>query len=240
MSIKEILNKWNSSFRKPRSGYPESRVFSQLLDSGFCFQQPRNDGRGLVQGILKRAQAGLTLIELVVFIVIVGVALAGVLTVLNVTVKSSADPMLRKNMLSIAESLLEEVQLKPFTWCDPDDANAATATSAIVGAGGCATTVEASGWEAGETRAGLVTPFDNVNDYNGLALASPIPSLTGTFAAPAGYSASIAVTNDAALGPGGLQPAGSEVLRIAVTVTHGDHSITLEGYRTRYSPNTLP
>ena len=65
---------------------------------------------------IKRAQAGLTLIELIVFIIIVSVALAGVLTVLNVTTKSSADPMIRKNMLAIAESLMEEVQLQSFTW----------------------------------------------------------------------------------------------------------------------------
>ncbi|MEY3747736.1 MAG: hypothetical protein RL194_1195 [Pseudomonadota bacterium] len=31
------------SFRKPRSGYPESGIFNGLLDSGFGFQPPRND-----------------------------------------------------------------------------------------------------------------------------------------------------------------------------------------------------
>jgi MSHA pilin protein MshD len=188
----------------------------------------------------KRRHAGLTLIELLMFIVIVGMALAGVLSVLNTTVKSSADPVLRKNMLSIAESLLEEVQRKPFTWCDPDDASAATAQSAFVGATGCATTMETAGPEAGETRTSATTPFDNVNDYNGLALASPIASVTGNSFAPDGYSASIAVANDAGLGPSGLRTASDAVLRITVTVTRGGDSVVLEGYRTRYSPNTLP
>ncbi|MFA6312356.1 MAG: type II secretion system protein, partial [Sterolibacterium sp.] len=73
----------------------------------------------------RRPQSGLTLVELVMFIVIVSVALAGVLTVLNVTVKSSADPMIAKQMLAIAEALLEEVQAKSFTYCDPNDANVA-------------------------------------------------------------------------------------------------------------------
>ena len=59
----------------------------------------------------KRAQSGLTLIELIFFIVIVGGALAGVLSVLNVTTKSSADPLVRKTMLAIAQALMEEVQL---------------------------------------------------------------------------------------------------------------------------------
>ena len=186
----------------------------------------------------------MTLIELLMFIVIVSVALAGVLSVLNVTVKSSADPIIRKNMLAIAESLLEEVQLKPFTWCDPDDANAATAQSAVVGATGCSATIEALGPETvsgiTESRTSNTVPFDNVNDYHGLAPASPIASVTGGAFAPDGYSASIVVTNDGGLGPAGLQAASDAVLRITVTVSRGTETAVLEGYRTRYSPNTLP
>ena len=45
-SPRETLSKWNSSFRKPRSGYPESSFFNGLLDFGFRFQQPRNDRVG--------------------------------------------------------------------------------------------------------------------------------------------------------------------------------------------------
>ena len=62
-----------------------------------------------------RQQGGLTLIELIVFIVIVGVALAGVLTVLNHATRHSADPMLRKQALAIADSLLREIVQQPFT-----------------------------------------------------------------------------------------------------------------------------
>jgi len=179
------------------------------------------------------SQRGLTLVELVMFIVIVSVALAGVLTVLNVTTKSSADPMIRKQMLAIAEALLEEVQVKAFTWCDLDDANASTTTSA----GGCATTAEAMGPEAGETRSSPTTPFDNVNDYDGSSLASPISDVTATSTAPAGYSATIAVANDASFGvAAGFLPS-TEVLRITVTVSHGSDTLVIEGYRTRYSPN---
>lgn len=194
---------------------------------------------------ISRRQHGLTLIELIVFIVIVSVALVGVLTVLNITTKSSADPMIRKQMLAIAEGLLEEVQLQPFTWCDPTDANAATATSTA----GCATIVEnlgVPGLEAAQTRTSATTPFNNVNDYNGCGpgvaacdLASPIPSISGTFTSPAGYSATIAVTPEALNGVGDAT-AASASLRITVTVTYGADSITLDGYRTRHSPNLLP
>lgn len=190
-------------------------------------------------------QHGMTLIELIVFIVIVSVALVGVLTVLNVTAKSSSDPLIRKQMLAIAEALLEEVELQPFTWCDPTDANVTTA----VNFGGCATITEGfgvSGLEAGQTRTSATTPFNNVNDYNGCGpgvaacnLAGPIPSISGTTSAAAGYSATITIAAATLNGIGGASTA-SPTLRIAVTVTRGTDSIVLEGYRTRHSPNFIP
>ena len=78
-------------------------------------------------------QLGISLIELIMFMVIVSVGLVGILSVMNITSRASADPMLRKQAIAIAESLLEEITLQPFTFCDPDDANAATATNSTVG-----------------------------------------------------------------------------------------------------------
>jgi MSHA pilin protein MshD len=123
----------------------------------------------------------------------------------------------------------------PFTYCDPDDANAATATAAVVGAGGCATTVEALGPEAGESRYSTTSPFDNVNDYNGFSMTG-IRDLSNTPITGLGsYNASVSIIN------GGLGLASAEVLQIAVTVTGpGNESATLNGYRTRYAPNSLP
>jgi MSHA pilin protein MshD len=194
----------------------------------------------------------MTLIELIVFIVIVSVALAGVLTVLNVTTKSSADPMIRKQMLAIAEALLEEVQAQSFTWCDPNDRSAATARGATLDATAtdvtkCWDKIEVTGPDtiAGvpETRSSATTPFDNVNDYtvtaaSPLVLASPIPNVSGGNSAPAGYGATVLVATAVLNGLGG--PPNSPSLLITVTVTHGADSIVLEGYRTRYSPNFLP
>jgi MSHA pilin protein MshD len=59
-------------------------------------------------------QRGFTMIELIIFIVVVSVGIAGILSVMNTTVKSSADPMLRKQSIAIAESMLEEVLLKDY------------------------------------------------------------------------------------------------------------------------------
>jgi MSHA pilin protein MshD len=176
--------------------------------------------------IRRGRQRGLTLIELIVFIVIVGVALSGVLTVLNYTTRHSADPLLRKQALAIAEAVLEEVMLQPFTWCDPDDANAATAT----GYAGCTTSENNLTPEAGETRGVTLTPFDNVNDYNGLTTTTNIAGGGGAL-----FTATVTVAQNSLNGI----PADASLL-ITVSVTAGGETVQLEGYRTRYAPNALP
>jgi MSHA pilin protein MshD len=176
---------------------------------------------------------GFTLIELVLFIAIMGIAVAGVLGAYQHAAQDSADPVIKKQALAIAESLLEEIQQMPFTYCDPDDPLVSTAASPAA-----CTTAEAIGPEAGETRYSASTPFDNVNDYHGYNTAAEIPpgvkDVAGTpIPGLALYNASVAVAN-AALG--GL-PA-SEGLLITVVVTGpGNVSATVDGYRTRYAPN---
>lgn len=172
---------------------------------------------------------GFSLVELLVFIVVVGVAVTGVLAVYGRTARSSADPVVHKQALAIAESLLEEALSKPYTYCDPDDANADTATSPA----GCATLAEALGPEAGETRGAGAVPFDNVNDYHGLVLAG-ISDVTST--AVPGLNTYNATVQVAAAGAFNGIPAG-ETLRVTVNVTGpGNLGIRLEGYRTRHAP----
>lgn len=84
--------------------------------------------------------AGFTLVELILFIIVISVAVVGVLSVMNVTVKSSADPMIRKQAAALADSILEEILLKAYV--DPD---------------GGANLVEAGR-----------STYDDVDDYNGL------------------------------------------------------------------------
>jgi len=57
-------------------------------------------------------QRGISLVELIMFIVIVSVALAGILLVMNLITGHSADPLVRKQALAVAESMLEEVRLQ--------------------------------------------------------------------------------------------------------------------------------
>ena len=71
---------------------------------------------------------GFTLIELIICIVVVSAGLAGILSVMNTVVKSSADPMVRKQAIAIAESLLDEILLKNYH--DPDGVTPVEATRA--------------------------------------------------------------------------------------------------------------
>jgi MSHA pilin protein MshD len=184
-------------------------------------------------------QRGISLVELIMFIVIVSVALAGILLVMNVTAKSSADPLVHKQALAIAESLLEEVELQPFTYCDPNDVNAASAvnaTSCSAGMdqnkGGAALTTPTPN---SETRYSTSDPFDNVADYGNFNMPT-IMDITNTSVGLTGYTASIAVARN---GLAGL-PADAALL-ITVTVTGPDgKSLVLDGIRARYSPNSVP
>ena len=59
--------------------------------------------------------AGFTLIEMIIFIVVVTGALAGVMTILSTVTARSADPVQPKQAMLVAESMLEEILLKPFS-----------------------------------------------------------------------------------------------------------------------------
>lgn len=195
-------------------------------------------------------QRGISLVELIMFIMIVSIALAGILLVMNVTTKSSADPLIHKQALAIAESLLEEVELMPFTYCDPNDVNAATATGAASCTGGAGGANDQNKGGAAlttptppsETRYSTSDPFDNVADYGGFAMNSGnggIRDITGNvITALNNYSATVAV---ATINFQGISQASGDAVQITVTVTGPDNvPVTVDGIRTRYAPRAVP
>ena len=170
---------------------------------------------------MKPRAKGMTLIELIVFIVIVSVGLAGVLAVFNTSVTRSADPLVRKQALVVAEALLHEIMQKNFI-NDPADQNNTGPTY------GCTPFTS-------PVRCQANNPVDrqnynDVDDFNGFS-QSVITELDGTtpVAGLSGYSVAISVAW-AALGS--ITPNNAK--RITVTVSGRGESITLIGYRTRY------
>ena len=208
-------------------------------------------------------QRGVTLVELVIFMIIVGVAAAGILGVLNISGRNSADPVLRKQALMIAESFMEEVQMARFTLCEPTDANAVNA----VVVGDCATPVVISNKAAAVPPVILTRPFGNVAHYaiqEGVANSSfAVNGIdTDVNGRPLGRNGANNLVGNSSLAPmttqvtlrvlpaaDALGPAGNaitsttndlRVLRITVRTTYGNGFVELDGYRTRYAPTYLP
>lgn len=149
---------------------------------------------------------GFTLIEMILAIVILGVGLGGVLAAFNTVVKSSADPMVQKQMLSIAEGTLEEILSKPYV-----------PGPGVIDSGSC------SRAEA-----------DDIGDYHGYGAKNgcgqprdlsgyPIPNLSE-------YLIDVVVSTGASLGN-----LAKDVTRVTVTVSRGGESLSLIGYRTNYA-----
>ena len=156
------------------------------------------------------SQRGFTLIELIIFIVVVAAGMAGILSVMNTVVKSSADPMIRKQAIAIAESLLEEVLLKEYS-----SPSGGTNVGAVCAAA-----------------SGARVNWDNVCDYKGYTTTTGISDILGsTVASLSAYNISPAVEVV-------LQSAGSSDLtgitakKVTVHVTGPQGTISLTGYRT--------
>lgn len=160
---------------------------------------------------------GFTLIELVIAIVIVGIAVVGVMSVYLITARSGADPAVRQQAQYIAEAYLDEILLKRFY--DPD------------------TNTVCPPNEGAANR----SLYDNVCDYNTLP-DTVVRNQAGTAVAGlAGYSVAVSVDSSAGVALHTVNNTGAtRVLLVTVTVTHAatNTAIALSGYRTNYLCNT--
>ncbi len=182
-------------------------------------------------------QKGFTLIETIVFLLVVGIGVVGLLSAISTSVRYSADPLPQKQALAIAEALMEEITSAGFTFCRAGTPNFESATAADVA--NCGTgNVEDVG--IGGAEAGEVRPFDNVNDYVSAFGAAPagisVTPIGLAMPAPAGYGATLSIAQ------AGLSSIGtSEALLISLTVTGPNNTrVVLDSYRTRYAPRVSP
>jgi len=194
-------------------------------------------------------QAGMTLIELIMFIVIVSVGIAGILTVLNITVMKSSDPLAQKQAQALAEGLLEEIQTGYFSYCQPGAVANYPKLRYAKSSGECTvpseTPAPVGGWNGGVWDSynqgpaqGQIRPYDSVRDYasaaNTATSISPVLSSEGSVSAPPGYSASV-IIGPAALGD--ITLASGDALLIKVSVSGpGSTQATAEGFKTRQVP----
>jgi len=159
-----------------------------------------------------RDEAGLTLIELIVVMIVISVALVGVMSVINYTTRHSADPVLRHQAIAIAEAYMEEIVLKAFL--DPDTGDICPAA---------------------ESRRYL---YDNICDYNGLddeGARNPIKPDTPIEGLKK-YDVKVNISRQKITDTGFVSDNSSDdALRIDVTVIDpAGESLTLSGYRANY------
>ncbi len=152
----------------------------------------------------KRRHLGFTLIEVIIFIVVVGVGVAVILQALNQASKASADPMVRKQVMALADSIMEEILQKAY--CEPDPVTPTNCNIANVVESGRDT-------------------YNDVDDYNGLTKAA----FTDWPSSLAAYTVTISVGAPASIGTPGVT-----AKKVTVTVTGGAFAVTLTGYKTQY------
>lgn len=116
------------------------------------------------------SHSGFSLIELIVAMLLISVGVLGILSAMNTLVKNSADPMVRKQAIAVAESLLEEIALKDFA--------------------------NPTGGYSGPDRA----QFDDVSDYAGYATTGIMDISGTAIGGLGGYNISSVTVANTALG----------------------------------------
>ena len=109
--------------------------------------------------IYKTPQAGVTLIELVITIVVLGIALAGLVSALSVGIGRSAQPMWEGKALELTQAYLDEILAMAFD--DQTPSGGGEVSAALTP---CSYSNEGQGREL----------FDDVDDYNGVSDNPPV------------------------------------------------------------------
>lgn len=146
-----------------------------------------------------------TLIELVVSIVVIGIAVTGTLMVFTSTAKRSSDPMVLQQAMAIGKSYLEEIIAKDFP-----------------------TTVPCPSPPAGGRAV-----YSNVCDYSGLSDIGATDQNGNSIAALSNYN--VAVTIDTTTASMAGLVAGTDIVRIDIDISHPEiNGVTISGYRAAY------
>ena len=167
-----------------------------------------------------RENGGFTLIELIVFIVIVSVGLAGVLLIFDTVTRGSADPVRAKQALAVAEGLMDEILTKSF--CDPD-------TEAFPVSG----TVAPATCGAHTTEASRIS-YDDTDDYNAYPAGSVRDISNASITALSTYTASQTVAtppSNFVFGGVTITPTNYRIVTVSVTDTVTGQRYDLTAYK---------
>jgi len=157
-----------------------------------------------------RKQCGATLIETIVFIVIIGIALSATLSVFTENITRTSDPLIRVRALELAQAQLDDILARKF------DENTPTGGVPACGSAGAAA---CAGIRAD-------SDYDDVGDFNGFVDNSY-----------SGYSVSVTVSNagtDLGLSADHARLITVLVSTPATSASASGSSVTLSAYKVNF------
>lgn len=165
---------------------------------------------------MRGQQRGATLIELVMTIVILGIAIAGVVGAFALISGRSADALNQTRAVALAQLYMDEIITKKFDEATPQGGVPKYTGACHIGP------------DSGETR----STFDDVDDYDGLT-DSPPSSVQSALDDYNGFS--VAVTVSCAGSELGAGIASADGKRIDLTITApGGQTFSFSAYRVNF------
>ena len=190
---------------------------------------------------------GFSLIETIIFILVVGIALSGIVTLFVQNTRSSADPFVRERAVAVAHAYMDEIMGMRFDehtpvggGCVESGSNSCTSYCAALsdlecvrskcrlqGLGDC---VARAGLSGIATEEGDRSAYDDVDDYAGLNEAPT--GIVGAAGGYAGFNVQVSVTQPGASWHG---IDARDLRHIQVSVTSPLYeTIRLQAYRVNF------
>ncbi|RBP20553.1 MSHA pilin protein MshD [Marinobacter pelagius] len=146
-------------------------------------------------------QSGVTLVELIITIVVLGIAIAGVVGAFSVITGRSADPLNQTRAVTLSQLYMDEILSRYYDESTPLGGGKVAAADVDCGTGG----------PDGETR----PTFDDTDDYDGLADGPPADSDGNALVGYGGFAVAVAV----ACAGTEVGVAAEDAKRIDITIT---------------------
>ncbi len=171
----------------------------------------------------RHQQAGFTLVETVIVIVLVGVMMAGMTALFINNVGNSHRPYLRQKALAVTNAFMDEILRKQWNEATPLGGGCVNTASGFCATGPAVITIGTEGESRGT--------YDDIDDYHGLNQSPPQDSSGTNMPGYDGYTVNVSVVQ-----PGvnwNAVPA-ADVRLITVSVTSSNETITISAYRVNF------
>jgi MSHA pilin protein MshD len=159
-----------------------------------------------------RRAPGFTLIEVLIAIIVLAVATVGVLLVYASASRGTANALINKQAMAIAEAMVEEIELTAFS--------------------------NPSGGFSGAATPANRQNFDDVSDYNGYASTGVFTIDNIAITLLANYNVSVTVTASAFAGGASaaddITAADAKLITVTVTNPTAGVSVSFDGWRVNY------